>query len=185
MKRSRRDLLKAGAALAATAGIPGGRAFAQQGPVKIGMSMPQTGSLGAGGQAALAQVVYTLTQFPTIERVAVDGGEPFTRAEFEDFAPAVLVESPLTGETVTSPLRITGTANTFEATFMAEVVDGAGRVVARTHVTATSGSGTRGTFDAELEFDDAAPGPGALVVYELSAEDGSRIHEIEIPLLLA
>jgi branched-chain amino acid transport system substrate-binding protein len=53
MKRSRRDLLKAGAALAATAGITGGRAFAQQGAVKIGMSMPQTGTLGAGGQAAL------------------------------------------------------------------------------------------------------------------------------------
>jgi branched-chain amino acid transport system substrate-binding protein len=53
MKRSRRDLLKAGAALAASAGIPGGRALAQQGPIKIGMSMPQTGSLGAGGQAAL------------------------------------------------------------------------------------------------------------------------------------
>jgi branched-chain amino acid transport system substrate-binding protein len=53
MKRSRRDLLKAGAALAVSAGIPGRRAFAQQGPVKIGMSMPQTGSLGAGGQAAL------------------------------------------------------------------------------------------------------------------------------------
>src|ERR1043165_9301374 len=29
-----------------------GLAFAQQ-PIKIGMSMPQTGSLGAGGQAAL------------------------------------------------------------------------------------------------------------------------------------
>src|SRR3954470_5592443 len=28
-------------------------AIAQQGPIKIGMSMPQTGSLGAGGQAAL------------------------------------------------------------------------------------------------------------------------------------
>jgi branched-chain amino acid transport system substrate-binding protein len=53
MKRSRRDLLKAGAALAVSAGIPGRRALAQQGPVKIGMSMPQTGSLGAGGQAAL------------------------------------------------------------------------------------------------------------------------------------
>jgi len=52
MKRSRRNLLKAGAALAATAGIPRA-AFAQAGPVKIGMSMPQTGSLGAGGQAAL------------------------------------------------------------------------------------------------------------------------------------
>ncbi len=53
MKRSRRVLLKAGAALAASAGIPGGRAFAQQAPVRIGMSMPQTGTLGAGGQAAL------------------------------------------------------------------------------------------------------------------------------------
>jgi branched-chain amino acid transport system substrate-binding protein len=52
MKRTRRDILKAGAALAVTAGIPG-RAFAQAGPVKIGMSMPQTGTLGAGGQAAL------------------------------------------------------------------------------------------------------------------------------------
>jgi branched-chain amino acid transport system substrate-binding protein len=52
MKRTRREILKAGAALAVTAGIPG-RAFAQAGPVKIGMSMPQTGSLGAGGQAAL------------------------------------------------------------------------------------------------------------------------------------
>lgn len=52
MKRSRRNLLKAGAALAASAGLPRA-AFAQQGPVKIGMSMPQTGSLGAGGQAAL------------------------------------------------------------------------------------------------------------------------------------
>ncbi|MGE5640958.1 MAG: ABC transporter substrate-binding protein, partial [Clostridia bacterium] len=30
-----------------------GAALAQQGPIKIGMSMPQTGSLGAGGQAAL------------------------------------------------------------------------------------------------------------------------------------
>jgi len=52
MKRSRREVLKAGAALAVASGIPG-RAFAQKAPVKIGMSMPQTGSLGAAGQAAL------------------------------------------------------------------------------------------------------------------------------------
>src|SRR5918996_1387181 len=52
MKGSRRKVLKAGAALAAAASLP--RAvFAQAGPVRIGMSMPQTGSLGAGGQAAL------------------------------------------------------------------------------------------------------------------------------------
>src|SRR5512134_4119235 len=39
------------AALAA-AGLAAGPALAQQ-PIKVGMSMPQTGTLGAGGQAAL------------------------------------------------------------------------------------------------------------------------------------
>ena len=47
---SRRMFLSAAAlALAAFSGAT----LAQQGPVKIGMSMPQTGSLGAGGKAAL------------------------------------------------------------------------------------------------------------------------------------
>jgi branched-chain amino acid transport system substrate-binding protein len=52
MKGSRRKVLKAGAALAAATGLPY-IARAQSAPVKIGMSMPQTGTLGAGGQAAL------------------------------------------------------------------------------------------------------------------------------------
>src|SRR5918996_6210505 len=52
MKGSRRKVLKAGAALAAAASLPRA-AIGQSGPVRIGMSMPQTGSLGAGGQAAL------------------------------------------------------------------------------------------------------------------------------------
>ncbi len=52
MKDSRRKVLKAGAALAAATSLPY-IARAQSAPVKIGMSMPQTGTLGAGGQAAL------------------------------------------------------------------------------------------------------------------------------------
>ena len=61
----------------------------------------------AGGELALAQVVYTLTQFPSVERVAVNGGEPRTRDDFEELTPAILVESPLSTETVTNPVRIT------------------------------------------------------------------------------
>ena len=127
---------------------------------------------------ALAQIVYTLTQFPDIEGVEI-GGESYTRADFEDETPSVLVESPLPFEEVTSPLRVTGTANTFEANFNYELVDSEGNVVDENFVTATSGTGTRGTFDFTTgDFDDVA----ALVVFELSAEDGSRIHEVEIPL---
>jgi hypothetical protein len=136
----------------------------------------------------VAQVVFTLTQFPTVREVvfgvAVDE-EPVGRADFEEFSPSVLVESPTVGEHVSSPLRITGTANTFEATFNVEVVDERGRVLGKRFVTATSGSGTRGTFDAEVQFKASVAGPGKLVVFELSAEDGSRIHEIEIPLEIA
>ena len=47
---SRRILLSAAAALACAAF---GATSLAQGPIKVGMSMPQTGSLGAGGKAAL------------------------------------------------------------------------------------------------------------------------------------
>src|SRR2546423_12298352 len=54
MNFTRRKVIGAAGAAAVTAALPGRRAFAQgSGPVKIGMSMPQTGSGGAGGQAAL------------------------------------------------------------------------------------------------------------------------------------
>ena len=132
---------------------------------------------------ATAQVVYTLTQFTSIKRVRLEGEER-VRADFEDLTPSVLVESPLPGEAVTTPIRIDGTANTFEATFNAEVVDAAGKVLGERFVTATSGTGTRGTFDAEVEFKATSDGPGELVVFEISAEDGSRMNEVRIPLRL-
>ncbi len=100
--------------------------------------------------------------------------QPRGRADLEEFAPSVLVESPTVGEQVSSPLRIIGTANTFEATFNVEVVDAKGRVLGKRFVTATSGSGTRGTFDAEVPFKATGAGPGKLIVFELSAEDGSQ-----------
>jgi Immunoglobulin-like domain of bacterial spore germination len=128
--------------------------------------------------AALAQLVYTLTQFPDAGTAEIDG-KSYTRADFEEQTPIILVESPLPFEEVTSPLRVTGTANTFEATFQYELVDKEGKVVDKNFVTATSGTGTRGTFDfTTKKVEDVA----ALRVFELSAEDGSRIHEVEIPL---
>ena len=129
-----------------------------------------------------AEEVYTLSQFAPTKPVQV-AGRSYTRADFEDLTPLILVESPLPFEAVSSPLRVWGTANTFEATFEYELLDATGRVVAKHFVTATSGSGTRGTYDVTIRF-DAPAGAGKLVVYELSAADGSRIHEVEIPLTL-
>jgi germination protein M len=131
---------------------------------------------------ALAQVVYTLTQYSTVSSVEIDG-KSYTRADFEDITPPILVESPLAFEDVVSPLRVTGTANTFEATFNYELTDTDGLIVDKNFVTATSGTGTRGTFDFTTgPFTVPFDGVGALIVFELSAKDGSRINLVEIPL---
>jgi hypothetical protein len=155
-----------------------------------------------GGSASMlgrvAQVVATLTRFPTVDRVAfrIDGrpvqaigGEgvvvdpPIGRGAIEEQTPQILVESPLPGDTVTSPIRLRGTANVFEATVSIDVTDEMGKVVLRTFTTATSGTGTRGTFDTTL----ALPGRNGrvtVVAYESSAEDGRPLHVVEVPLTL-
>lgn len=134
---------------------------------------------------ALAQVVYTASQFPTVDSVEIDG-DVYTRGDFEDVTPAILVESPRFFEDVDNPLRAVGTANTFEATFQYELADTDGRIVDQGFVTATSGSGERGTFDFTTnEYEIPFDGVGALFVYELSAEDGSRINLVEIPVRMS
>jgi germination protein M len=138
-----------------------------------------------GNRAAQAQFVYTLTEFPTVRRVAFTGGGPARgRRAYENETPAILVESPLPGETVEPGFEVTGTANTFEATFNYELKDEAGEILSKNFVTATSGSGTRGTFTFEVPYEVRAPTDGKLVVFELSAADGARINEHEIPLRL-
>jgi germination protein M len=137
------------------------------------------------GCPPMAQVVYTLTQFPTVERVTGNclPDAPADRKTYEDVAPAILLEHPAPFAEVASPLRLRGTANTFEATFQITLVDWDGRIIHEQFATATSGTGTRGTFDVTIPFEVDRDG-GAVIVYELSAKDGSKINVIEIPLQL-
>ncbi len=93
----------------------------------------------------------------------------------------IVIESPLPGDSVTSPIRVTGTANVFEATVSFEVRDEAGDVVMRGFTTATSGTGTRGTFETELAVPDLA-GAATIVAFEASAKDGRPLHVVEVPV---
>jgi hypothetical protein len=136
--------------------------------------------------ARLAQVVYTLTQFrtvdavrflldgqpvgvPTSERGVVDG--PVTRDDYVSVLPPVFVDSPAWGGR-TSGL-ISGRANVFEATFFIELSDAQGRVLDARVVTATCGTGCWGDFEVDLSgaIDDG--GRGMLAVFTRSAMDGS------------
>jgi len=148
----------------------------------------------------LAQLVFTLTQFPTASAVmlAIEGtpvtvfgpegivlDHALTRADFEDLTPAILVEAPAPFESVGPQVRVHGTANVFEATFMVRLSDTTGRVLYEHFQMATSGTGTRGTFDFVIEVVEAIPGMGLLRLWEPSPRDGRDTNVVEIPVELA
>ena len=163
-----------------------------------------SGEFEAGGGALsmrmrVAQVVFVLTQFPTVDGVefhldgeavnAIGGegvvtSEALARGDFEDLAPAIVVDRPFAGQTVASPLVVSGSANVFEATVSMRLVDHAGAEIARTFATATCGSGCRGEYSKRLRFSVPERTQGTLEVYEESAEDGSAINVVRIPIVL-
>ncbi len=135
--------------------------------------------------AARAQVVYTLTQFPTVGSVEFGtGAAAVGRADFEAETPRILVESPLPFDAVTSPVRLAGTSDTFEANFTAELVAADGTVLDKHFVTATSGSGTRGTYATTLAYPAGTTGSATVKVWEPSAENGQPLGTVEIPVQL-
>lgn len=150
-------------------------------------------------RARLAQVVFTLTQFPGITSVLpeIDGkaisqfgsevvaiGESFDRTDFADQLPAIFVDRPAWGSVIPNPLRMSGLADVFEATFHVRILDAGGRSLADGPVMATCGTGCRGTFDVTVPYAATAAAPATLQVYELSAADGSIINLTEYPVTL-
>lgn len=99
----------------------------------------------------------------------------------------ITIDVPTDGARVTVPVAAEGTANTFEAALTVDVVNEAGDILCLRHLMATSGSGTRGTWQAVLGFaperDIAAP--VTLRAYELSAKDGSMINLVERHITLS
>lgn len=140
-----------------------------------------------GLDARVGQVVYTLTQFPSVEAVRFPQlpGPALSRPQLEEVTPAIFIETPVVGERVESPIRVFGSANTFEANFTIRILDAGGAVLKETFVTATSGTGTRGTFDVRVPVGRGRSGPVTLVAFEPSAKDGTPLHTVRVPLELS
>ena len=164
-----------------------------------------SGRFEAGGGSAsmfarLAQLTYTVTQFPTVTRVnlRIDGvpvkvfsregielGRPLTRAQFrDDWLARISVESPAYRAALPDPARVTGLANVFEATLRVSILDARRRVLVDRVVTASCGTGCWGRFDVTLRYDVARPQWGWLRVFSESARDGSAENVREYPVWL-
>lgn len=132
-----------------------------------------------------AQVVWTLTQFPSVRQVRLDGAAPVERADYADLLPPIVVTAPIPGERVSAPLVVTGTATVFEATVSVRVLDAAGREVATGFGTASCGSGCRGGYRVVIGWRAVREQKGTIEVYEVSARDGARINTMAVPVVLA
>jgi hypothetical protein len=142
-----------------------------------------------------AEVVYTLTRFPTVRRVALTvGGDPYqaagsggsasaeqSRSDFHDLEPNIFVETPGVGAELSSPFTFSGTAMVFEGTVLARLADSSGRRIVEVVVTASRGAPGRGKFVKVVPFSTSAKS-GTLIVFDQSMEDGSRQDEVRIPV---
>jgi immunoglobulin-like protein involved in spore germination len=94
------------------------------------------------------------------------------------------VTQPAPGATVTSPVTISGTADVFEATVSIRIVDAVNNLIAETFATATCGTGCRGDYTVDVSYSVNTEQPGEIQVFEISAEDGSRVNTVRVPVTL-
>lgn len=163
--------------------VPRTRAVAQAALGALGVAGSLTVAAGTATvdlpkatQEQQAEIVYTLTQYPSIRRVDVGGRMGLTRDDFSSYLPPIFVESPRPGADVPATFHVSGTASVFEATLVVRLLRNGAELEKRT-VTASEGAPQRGTFDTTLT---ATPGPLQIQVYSPSAEDGSAQHEVDV-----
>ncbi len=159
-------------------------------------------SYGTAGELAMvAQLVFTVTQFPTVDSVDIwiDGVErdyilshgldahDLTRENFYDQAPEILVEHPFAGQSVWAPFRVTGFSRTFESNVQWQLATD-GEVIASGFTTANQPDvGRHGPFEFVVDLGDVDRSllrTLQLTVFETSAEDGSTINAHVVPVFL-
>lgn len=146
----------------------------------------------------IAQVVYTLAQFPSVtgvrfkmdgQGVTVLGGVPVqspqTTAMYDGYLPAITVQNPVIGAQLSSPVTVSGTADVFEAVVSVRILDSAGNQIARTFSTASCGTGCRGGYSIPVSYTVTRAEPGTIEVFESSPENGQPVNVQLIPVTLA
>jgi germination protein M len=160
----------------------------------------ESGGGSASMSARLAQVACTLDQFETVKGVSfeLDGkavdvfsGEgivldhPVRCRDYEDLLPVILVEHPAIGQRVESGITVSGSANVFEANVTVRVLDAGGTELSRGFTTATCGTGCRGTFSMNVDFEVTHEQAGTIVISDDDAAGtGKPPHEVRIPVTL-
>ncbi len=95
----------------------------------------------------------------------------------------VQVDTPLAGDSVSSPVTVRGRIAAFEAAFRIRVFDADGHQLADVAGMSSEGQ-TLSPFSQSVAFSVSRTTPGCIWVFEPSARDGSPSHVFQIPVTL-
>ncbi|MCT8139207.1 GerMN domain-containing protein [Anaerobacillus sp. CMMVII] len=94
---------------------------------------------------------------------------------------AFRIFEPSPGAEVKDRIVVRGLARVYEGTIMYEFEDGH-FILAEGFTTASEGAPGWGEFEIIIELDEVSKYSGTVILYEESANDGSRRHELKIPV---
>lgn len=97
---------------------------------------------------------------------------------------AFRIYEPIPEAVVKDRIVVKGLARVYEGTVLYEFEDGH-NILDEGFTTASQGAPQWGEFEIIIEFDEVANNSGSIVLYEESAEDGSRRNELIIPVKVA
>ena len=109
-----------------------------------------------------------------------NGGEKEKEVVLENQAFKVYQPAPnadIEGDTIV----VKGLARVFEATVQYEFEDGH-YVYDKGYTTASEGAPEWGEFEITIKLDEKVDGQAMVILYEESMKDGSRLHELQIPV---
>lgn len=117
---------------------------------------------------------------------ADDGACPPNPSPPDAADPSIIVDTPVPGQRVTSPVLISGRARVFEAVVSITIAQG-GKPLVETTTMAAEGQ-VLSAFSTQVAFALAggvSEAAGCIRVYEASARDGSPVNVVQIPVTLA
>jgi hypothetical protein len=213
------EWLLSGPTQAEVDGIPSIRSEIPAGTELLGLSVSNgvatvdlSSEFASGGGSLsmlsrVAQVVFTLTQFPTVDEVdfeiegvptTVLGGEGLMLDSYdtrEDFLgvgllPAIFVDSPAWSGDADNPMRIVGRTFVAGGEFVLAIVDNDGLILTEQTVVADGsefmapGGPLWVSFDVTVPYTVDVAQLGALIVWAESPTDGSQTNIREYPVNL-
>ncbi len=102
----------------------------------------------------------------------------------QDPAEVFQIDSPESGDDVSSPITVRGLAAVFEAEFKVAVLDEDGTHIVDDLPARSAEGQTLSPFEVQVPFYVDETTDACLQLYEISARDGSRVNVIQLPITL-